>query len=111
MTVRSAHMKSEEMKITNHGHGVGTFDVHELPEIVDDGGADRAKREEADHLAPERAGEEGAGEDEPRPPRLGEGAVAELVELDVGENGERHEEDEGSVEEDQARLGDVEVVL
>jgi hypothetical protein len=32
------------------------------------------------------------------------------MELDVGKKGERHEEDEGAVEEDQAGFDDVKVV-
>jgi hypothetical protein len=87
-----------------------SLDIHELPEIPSDSGANGDEREEADHLAAHRAGEACTRREEPEPPGLGKGSVAELMELDVGEEGERHKENEGSVKEDESGFNDMEIV-
>lgn len=109
-TSASKPITPERLMRAHHGHRVGSLDIHQLPEIPNDGGSNRAESQESDHLAAERAGEEESGEEEPLPPFGREGSVSELVELDVGEERHGHEEDQSSVEEDESSFGDVEVI-
>lgn len=91
-------------------HRVAALDVEDTPEVPDNSSADGKECEEADHLAPEGEGKGGACRNHPEPPVAAELAVTLLVELDVAEEGERHEENEGGVEENKACLGNVPVV-
>lgn len=85
-------------------------DVEELPKVDQDSDADSQECEQSNHLATQGAGEESTSGKEPTPPSRGELMIAKLAELNVGKERKCHEENEGGVEEDQTRLGNMSVV-
>lgn len=91
--------------------GVTSLDIHDPPQVPDDGRTNGHEGEQADHLAPQSARERGTRRKEPEPPLRGEFAVSLLVEFDIGEQRQRHEQDQSAVKEDQSSLGDMSVVF
>lgn len=115
--------------ITNNAQSLA--DVEELPKVNQDGDADSQEREQSNHLATQGAGEEGTSGEEPTPPSRGVltakqsdvhvrfaflltkgeySLITKLAELNVCKERKGHEENEGGVEEDQTRLGDMSVI-
>jgi hypothetical protein len=89
---------------------VTLLDIEDAPQVPEHRRADARKGEQPDHLAAEGTSEGRAGGKHPSPPLARELAVSLLVELDVAEERESHEEHKGGVQEDEAGLGDVAVV-
>lgn len=115
------------MENTNNAQSLA--DVEELPKVDQDGDTDSQEREQSNHLAAQGTSEESTSGEEPTPPSRGvltarqsdirsafllnEGEhslIAKLAELNVRKERKGHEENEGGVEEDQTRLGDMGVI-
>lgn len=104
---------------------MATLDIENPPKVPHDSCADAQESEETNHLATEGARKRCTGRQKPEPPSRREFAggsastlqlvwhvpVALLVELDVSEQGQGHEENQSRVEKDKTSLSDVGVVL
>jgi len=85
-------------------------DVHEIPQVNQDGDSDGEEGKDADVFDRDDTAQTDAGQEQPLPPCVSEGDVALLIEANVAEDREGHEEDERSIEEDEAGLADVGIV-
>jgi hypothetical protein len=131
----SESRSSQQPDTTGTHHAVPLFDIQDPPQIPDHRSSDRCEGEESHHLATECAGEEESGRHQISPPFRSEFAGKEiatpsqrqvlllkpkvvwnnspvpiLMELDVRQQGQAHEQDQRRVEQDQPRLGDMSVV-
>jgi hypothetical protein len=86
------------------------LDVQNLPKVVQDSRTDTHEGEQSDHLAAEGARQRSTSRQEPEPPGASKLSVSLLVELDVTKDGERHEQDQSGVKEDQSGLDDMSIV-
>lgn len=86
------------------------FDVEEIPEIDQNSTTDGEEGECTDILCGDDAAHAEAGQQQPLPPFAAKWGMSLLVKLDVGEDAERHEEDQGGVKENESCLADVGVV-
>jgi hypothetical protein len=89
---------------------LAAVDVHEVPEVDHDRYTDGEEGKDTDVFDGDDAAQADTRQEEPLPPFPTECSVTLLVKANVGEHRERHEEDERSVEKDQARLANVGVV-
>lgn len=85
-------------------------DVHKIPQINQDRDTDGEEGEYTDVFDGDDTAQTDACQKEPLPPFPTKGLVSLLVEADVAEHRERHEEDERGIEEDQASLTNVGVI-
>lgn len=100
-----------------HGHGGGLahhsvtlFDIQNLPQIPQDSSSDTHKRKESDHLAPKGTCQCCTGRQKPEPPCLRKFPISLLVEFDIAEDRQGHEEDKRGVQEDKTSLDNMSVV-
>ena len=91
-------------------HGVSLLDIQNLPQVIQDGSPDAHKGKKADHLAAKSARQRSSSRKEPEPPCPCEFSVSLLVEFDITQDREGHEEDQSGIEEDESGLNDVSVV-
>lgn len=89
---------------------LAAFHVHEIPQVNCDWHTNGEEGEETDVFDGNDTAEVDTRQEQPLPPLAAEWLMAELVEANVREHGQCHEEDERSVEEDQTGLANVGVV-
>lgn len=89
---------------------VASLDIQKIPEINNDCGANGNESEEANVFGRDVAGQRKAGQDEPLPPFPAKRLMSQLVELDVEQETAGHGENQGGIEENQARLANVSIV-
>lgn len=97
-------------KLGQSESALSAVDVEKRPKINGDGNTNGEEGKGTDVLGRDDAAEADTSQEQPLPPLAAEGNVTELVEADVAPDGESHEENEGSIEEDQSGLADVSIV-
>jgi len=86
------------------------LDVKEIPEVDQNGTSNGEERECSNVLGGDDTAHAEASQQQPLPPFASEWIMSLLVELDIGEDTEGHEEDEGGVEQDESCLANMRVV-
>lgn len=85
-------------------------DVEQVPEVDDDRHTDREEGEGTDVLGANNAGHADTSQKKPLPPLPTKRRMTELVETDVAQNAQGHEENQSGIEQDEASLTNVRVV-
>lgn len=97
-------------KLREGQSALATLNIHKVPKINCDRDTNGEEGEDTNILDGDDAAQIDTSQEQPLPPLSTERFVSLLIELDVGEHRERHEEDERSVEKNQTGLADVGVV-
>lgn len=85
-------------------------DVEQVPEVDDDGYTDGEEGEGADILGANNARHADTSQEEPLPPLAAKGIVSQLVESNVAQNAQSHEEHQCRIQQDETSLSNVRVV-
>lgn len=89
---------------------LAAIDIHKIPEVNHDRNTNREESEHTHVFDGDDTTQADTSQEKPLPPLTAERSMSELVEANVGKNREGHEENERSIEENQARLANMCVV-
>lgn len=89
---------------------LAAVDIHEIPEVDEDGQANGNEGEEADVFDGDDAAEGDASDQKPLPPFPTKWNVSKLIEFNVGVNRCSHEKDQRGIEKNEASLTNMGVI-
>lgn len=95
------------------GQGQGALppvDVEQIPQINSYRNTDGEEGEGANVFGRDDAAQADTSQEQPLPPLAAERVMAKLVEANVAEDRESHEQNKGCIEQDQSRLANVRIV-